>query len=81
MIIYIVLIMDRHVDLEIKVFADCLKALDCASKSLPDPKNGKHFVCEAQTALDESMLSDDCLFYHTYSTEGDYVCVFKSKLN
>jgi hypothetical protein len=75
MTVYLVIIEDRHIDVEVEVWADGTKAIqrgkEIALEYAGDPKNVKEY-------LTPSMIKSGWLYNATYSCEDDCVRVQKT---
>jgi len=71
--VYIVLINDRHTDIEVEAFSSDEKAIDYARKTAKE-------YCGSPEIYEESQISD-WLFYARYSSEEDYVRVVEREID
>jgi hypothetical protein len=72
MIVYIILIQDRHADVDAEVWSDKDKAIERARKLASD-------YCSHKEDYEESQIAD-WVFHATYSCEGDCVTVLQKEL-
>lgn len=79
MTIYLVIIEDRHVDVEIKPFRDKLVAIDCA-KQVRDGYFADRRVRGYEPPEQYPINGKGCHFKARLSDEGDYVSVIEVEL-
>lgn len=84
MTIYVVMIEDRHRDVEVHLFSDFKVALEYASEAATDLCRGSvhdpdHFDEEYRTPAPESTYKIH--YYARYSTEGDSVTLLETVLD
>ena len=70
--VFIVVIQDRHGEVEIHPFSDAQMAVDLAWANVP--------VGTEAARMNEAMVEDGWMLYLPYGTEGDFVRVIRRKL-
>ena len=73
--IWIVLIEDRHSDVDALPFSSEERAVEYARKQAPD---GRH---DGSEPLNDAMRRDGWVFYLPYGSEGDHVRVVKRTMD
>jgi hypothetical protein len=75
--IWIVIIEDRHADVDAYPFSTEEAAITAAQKAVTDGARHPEDKDEWDTELNAAMLVDGWVFYTRYSSEGDCVRVIK----
>lgn len=78
--IYIAICCDRHIDEVVKVFTSPELAIEYA-KTFATSGGIWNEKTDIEESLTDSMIRSGCLYYATYSPEGDSVRVEKSVLD
>ncbi len=76
-LVYVVIINDRHEDIDAEVFSTKEAAISRAKEVVADWKMGDGYDDDDD---DDSVAEGDTIFYERYSPEDDYVCVIKRSL-
>lgn len=75
--IYIVIIEDRHTDVDVIPYEDPDFAVEWAKREVRDRNSDPEDLDEE---LNDEMIHDGWLYYGCYSTEGDSIRVVKREL-
>ena len=71
--IYVVLVSDRHSDIQVELFNDLDKAIGYAMSQVEELSNGKYTI--------DTKRIPGRIWFCRYSIEGDYVCIMERSVN
>jgi hypothetical protein len=75
--LYVVIIEDRHSDVEVELYSDEIKAVERAKEICQEYSNGPEDINEYLT---DDMKEEGWIYNATYSCESDGVSVIKKKI-